>query len=101
MGRATAGFNLTVEGTHTYLVGADGVLVHNVGKKCTDGQRVTRFGDPVSKEELARQAAAAKKNPGINVHGVSVSSKPGPNGNPLIEEVEKSFPVHKTGGRSQ
>ena len=34
--RVTWVYNLTVEGLHTYYVGADPVLVHNAGKKRDD-----------------------------------------------------------------
>lgn len=86
-------YNLTVRQVHTVFVGSSQRLIHG-----TRPERLYRFGlEAEPADRLARQAAQAEEN-GFP-HGVSAfsqSSRPDAT-SAERSEVEKYFPIHKTG----
>ncbi|MCX5650646.1 MAG: hypothetical protein NTU45_04555 [Planctomycetota bacterium] len=93
-------YNLHVEGTARYLVGACGVVVHN--SPCSEtakgaGEVLHRFGE--SSESAARLARKAAEAEGvIGVHGVSVTARAveGSASAASRDAVEQVFRVHDT-----
>jgi hypothetical protein len=95
-------YNFEVANTHTYYVSPLGILVHN---QCGPHRYLKRFGKgPESLDDLAADAArtVGKDLPhGVSTRGIDRLAKNDVGVHRVVprSEVEKVFPVHKTGAK--